>query len=307
MKIIPYLAIVLLLFSALVLSCNKNDDDGIIIVPERDRAEEAIAELELIESFLQTHFYNYEEFENPPANFDFIIRFDTISGVNSNKTPLIEQVLFKEVKDRVKPEVIYKLYYLNVLQGEGDSPIFADRTLVSYKGLFLNNKPFDASISPVLFDLTNVVVGFQEAIVEFNSGTGFVENPDGTVTFQNFGVGAVFIPSGIGYWLDPPLGSGIPVYSQLILTFNLYEIETNIDHDNDGVFSYLEDLNNNGNLFDDDTDDNGIPNFLDSDDDGDGVLTRDEIIINADGTVTFPDSNGNGIPDYLDATYPSNG
>ena len=33
---------------------------------------------------------------------------------------------------------------------------------------------------------------------------------------------------------------------------------------------------------------------------GDGP--REEIIINADGTITFPDSNGNGIPDYLDPT-----
>ena len=45
-----------------------------------------------------------------------------------------------------------------------------------------------------------------------------------------------------------------------------------------------------------------IPNFLDPDDDGDGKRTRDEIVIGADGSLSFPDSNGNGIPDYLDPT-----
>ena len=43
-------------------------------------------------------------------------------------------------------------------------------------------------------------------------------------------------------------------------------------------------------------------NFLDPDDDGDFTPTREEIIINPDGSLIFPDSNGNGIPDYLDPT-----
>ncbi len=41
--------------------------------------------------------------------------------------------------------------------------------------------------------------------------------------------------------------------------------------------------------------------FLDPDDDGDGRPTRDEIIINEYGTITFPDTDGDGIPDHLDA------
>lgn len=69
--------------------------------------------------------------------------------------------------------------------------------------------------------------------------------------------------------------------------------------DNDGVPAELEDLNNNGNLFDDDTDGDGIPNFLDVDDDNDNVLTEIEII-NEDNPNVFPDFDGDGIPDYLD-------
>ena len=62
----------------------------------------------------------------------------------------------------------------------------------------------------------------------------------------------------------------------------------------------MEDLNGNQYLMDDDTDGDGVPNYMDPDDDGDRRLTRDEIIIHEDGTLEFPDKNNNGIPDYLD-------
>ena len=62
------------------------------------------------------------------------------------------------------------------------------------------------------------------------------------------------------------------------------------DHDRDGVSTILEDLDGDGNLFNDDTDEDGLPNYLDTDDDGDGILTKDEL----------GDSNDDGIPDYLD-------
>lgn len=283
-------------------SCRK-DDDSPERVPPRDKGKESLRAKAEIEAFLQTHFYNYEDFQNPPAGFDYKIVFDSLVGENSNKIPLIEMVQTKQVFDRSEPDVIYTLYYLNAIQGEGVSPIFADEVLVSLKGQFLNLNAFDASDAPVKFDLTQVVTGFMEGIVELNAATSFVENPDGTVSFQNFGVGAVFVPSGIGYWINSP--PGIPVYSQLIFTYKLYDVTQEIDHDNDGIPSFMEDLNNNGFLGDDDTDGDGIPNFLDSDDDGDGVLTRDEIIIHPDGTLEFPDSNGNGVPDYLDPTYPN--
>lgn len=75
------------------------------------------------------------------------------------------------------------------------------------------------------------------------------------------------------------------------------------DDDNDGVPAEFEDVNGNGNLFDDDTDGDGIPNFLDVDDDGDNVTTLNELNENGRnenfGTNTL-DTDGDGIPDYLD-------
>ena len=83
-----------------------------------------------------------------------------------------------------------------------------------------------------------------------------------------------------------------------------------MDHDGDGIPSYLEDLDGDKILFeqDDDFDGDGVPNYLDVDDDGDGVLTADEIEVNdanEDGIITedeiiFTDTNNDGTPDYLD-------
>lgn len=113
-------------------------------------------------------------------------------------------------------------------------------------------------------------------------------------------------------------------------------IDCNVDADNDGVPTASEDINNDTNLAYDDTDNDGIPDYLDNDDDGDLVLTNLEYVFNktattlldtdhdnkpnyldndddGDGTLTFnedynndgnpanDDTNSNGIADYLDS------
>lgn len=300
MKLTPYL---FLLFALLSISC-EDDDGGVEAIPIRDRAEEAlVAQLE-IEEFLQTHFYNYEAFESPSSDFDFNIVIDTIAGDNQDKIPLIDQVDFKTVIDRVDEDVTYKFYYLKVIQGVGDSPEFPDLAIVSYEGRFLNRDLFDASTIPVRFDLTSVVNGFQDALVEFNGAGNIIKNPDGTVSFEDFGVGAVFIPSGLGYFENPPSNTGIGLYDQLFFTFNLFEAEQG-DQDVDGILSIHEDLNNDGIEENDDTDEDGVANFRDNDDDQDGTLTIDEIKDEDGNVITdpalYPDSDGDGTPDYLDS------
>ena len=297
--------LLLLTLSTVFVSCKK-DDDGVPPFVERDRYEEAAVAKAEIETYLQTHFYNYEEFENPPVGFDYQIVFDVIEGENSDKIPLIDQVETKSVFDRVNPDLVYEVYYLNAIEGEGESIGFADGAYLNYKGIKLeNNTVFDQSTTPIMFDLTSVVTGFQEGVCTLKTAGDFIVNPDNTIVFENYGVGAVFLPSALGYWYSPPTGSDIGAYSQLIFTYQLFQAVKDVDHDGDGIPSHMEDLNNNGYLGDDDTNNNGVPNFLDTDDDGDGVLTIDEIIVNEDGTIEFPDSNNNGTPDYLDDTYPN--
>ncbi|GEM_PF-2119273 len=73
----------------------------------------------------------------------------------------------------------------------------------------------------------------------------------------------------------------------------------NTDTDGDGVYDRLEDLNGNGDLEDDDTDGDGIPNYLDTDDDGDSIPTKDEDI-DGDGDPQNDDTDEDQIPNYLD-------
>ncbi|MGX7666352.1 T9SS type A sorting domain-containing protein [Flavobacterium pedocola] len=68
-----------------------------------------------------------------------------------------------------------------------------------------------------------------------------------------------------------------------------------IDSDGDSIQDFDEDVNGNGFIENDDTDNDGIPNYLDNDDDNDGVLT-----INED-----HNNNHNPLDDFSDPTHPN--
>lgn len=83
----------------------------------------------------------------------------------------------------------------------------------------------------------------------------------------------------------------------------LRTINCALDYDLDGVPTLDEDLNDDGNFANDDTDSDGIPNFMDNDDDGDMVLTSVEYVfpVNpSDKSSALLDTDGDGIPNYLD-------
>ncbi len=324
--LLPIATLLLVLFS-----CDNDDDSGVVYVPPHERSDEEVIAQEEIEEFLQTHYYNYEEFETPPVDFDYKIVFDTIAGDNASKTPLMDQVTYKMVTDLFEDDIEYKMYYLNVRQGEGDEVGLSDIISLNFEGLFLEDLTvFDSAITPVNFDLTKSTEGFKHALVEFNGSTGFTNNPDGTFTFDNYGIGAVFVPSGLAYFNTPPATSPIEYYAQLIFTFYPFIVEK-ADHDQDTILTDFEDLDGDGFVFNDDTDGNGVPNFEDGDDDGDGRLTKYEVVANEYElnpgdpdpefeenevemqrktndetgvvtlyTVVFTDANNDGVADYLD-------
>lgn len=309
-----------LLLGAVVVfaSCN-DDDDGpqVEVVPPRLLSEVALEDDAEIVEFLKTHFYNEEEFQNAQEGFDYKIKFDTIAGANSTKPSIYDSPnLITETISVVSSElgrndgevVNHKLYTLVVRQGIAPGkPTIGDFSILRYEGSLLSGKLFDASSNqPVRFNLSTVVRGFGNGMENFQTGEGPIENPNGTVSYEGYGIGAIFIPSGLGYF-DQRVNTSIPAYAPLVFKVDAFDYEPDSDFDGDGIPSILEDLNNNGNLNDDNTDDAlepasvFLPNYNDPDDDGDGIPTRDEIDLDAEGNfLGFRDTDGDGIPDHLD-------
>lgn len=280
---------------ALVSSCKKDEDDGGSSFIEADRTEQQVIDGDSLIEYLQTHYYNSSTFETP-GNYhvsDIIISESPLDENGNPNTLLIDAV---QIGTTTHFDTEYTYYYLRLNEGGGDSPNFSDDIRVNYTGMLQNDEIFDSAVNPVTFDLLNLIQGWRLVMPAFRGAENFVDGGDGTIAFNNYGLGVMFLPSGLAYFASPPLG--VTRYANLVFKFELYQTEVN-DHDNDLVPSYLEDLDANGNLFDDDTDGDDIPNFLDNDDDGDGTLTRFEDL-NNDGNPLNDDSDSDGIPNFLD-------
>ncbi len=287
------------LTTLLLISCGSDDDAPQIEL--RDPQEVYDEDLDSITKFLQTHYYNEEDFQNAPDDNNIEIEFFEMDAATSGQTPLSELVTTKMVR---LGTIDYKVFVLNIRQGQGDGrPTFADSTLVEYKGSLLNGVQFDSSVNSVWFDLPGVVEGFAVGIEEFNDAAQIIPNSDGTISYKGSGTGAMFFPSGLGYF-NRPQGI-IPPYSPLVFRFKLHKVQVT-DHDGDGILSRFEDLNGDGRFSSlngaDDTDGDTGLNYLDSDDDNDGIPTRlENADPNGDGNPSDArDTDGDGIPDYLD-------
>ncbi len=307
--------------AAAAWSCGDDDErPEVEIVPPRLLSEVSVENDAEIVSFLKSHFYNYEEFQNPPTDFDYRIRFDTIAGDNGDKVSIFdsEQLMGVEFGSETisvtsadvgvsDDEVVNsKFYYLVVRQGVSDAvPTIGDNSILRYEGSLLNGQVFDSQVSqPVKFNLSQVVRGFGNGMEYFKTGSAVIENGDGTFTYEDYGIGAIFMPSELAYY-NTPTSNLIPLYAPLVFRVDAFAFEPDTDTDLDGIPSILEDVNNNGNLNDDNTDTadepRGVPNYVDPDDDNDGIPTIEEINRNADGTfLSFKDTDGDGIADHLD-------
>lgn len=301
----------------IIATACKNDDDSEDVAPPRAMAEVATENDDEIQSYLRTHFYNYDDFENPPTDFDYKIVLDTIEGDNAGKIPLADMPGLKSKTitvtaaqlglDTGEANVAFTYYYLSVRDGEGPRPTIGDSVFLKYEGRLLNDYRFDYRDTYGWQNLPQTIRGYADGISNFNSGGDTVLNPDGTYEIPDTGIGLMILPSGLGYFNS--IAGSIPAYSPLIFKVEIGKIVENTDYDGDGIPSIFEDLNQNGYLGDDNTDLESekslgsaqYPNYMDSDDDNDGIPTRDEIEIDDNGNITFPDSDGDGIPDYLDA------
>ncbi len=296
-----------------LFSCSK-DDVAAEVAPPREFAVQYATDITDIEEYLKT--YSITVVNHPGFADDQDVSFKKIaiggtepsiySYLNSATFP---KLLSKEVKLH---DITYKVYYLVLREGVGQSPCNVDDLLTSYKGNYLARQtvsevttltatqftdvPFPQGMlnlypKPEL-NLTGTITGWSEIFPKFKTGT-YSSNVDGTVTYNDFGAGVMFVPSGLGYYNSG--SANIPAYAPLVFSFKLYEIQRT-DQDRDGIPSYLEDLDGDnymrflakGVVNPDDSDGDGIPNFEDRDDDGDGVSTKTEITVNGN-IIPFAD------------------
>ena len=319
----------------IVISCSKDDNNNNDVAPLRDYSEQYAKDIANIETFMKTHYLDLGALEEFP-----------LIPSGGTQTSIWDQTIYPILTRNVTVnqndvDIVYKMYYIELSQGTGKSPSNVDRVLTSYRGEYifstteqvngvdvttLKSNEFEESIYPQgYFNLTGVIRGWSEIFPQFKTGT-YLGNSDGTISYNDFGAGVMFIPSGLAYFNSSP--GGIPSYSPLIFSFKLYEIQR-IDHDGDGIFSYQEDLNGDGYLYSfaagianpDNTNapgtsvligpnkyskENEVPDFLDVDDDGDYFTTKSEIKDSQTGDY-FPFDNiptcggtGNGKKKHLD-------
>ena len=157
-------------------------------------------DLAKIEAFLNTHYVTVDA--------DYNTTFTQIPA-GGTQTP-ISQMSNLEHVERNFHDITYKIYYLKLREGIGETTTRVDSAFVSYKGNTFTKTTadgvdtytqnvFDQSETPVWFALEDVIKGWGEIIPEFKTGT-YTSNPDGTVSFDDYGAGVMFIPSGLGYF-----------------------------------------------------------------------------------------------------------
>jgi hypothetical protein len=316
---------ILLIATIGIVSCSKDNNNDVPVTPPRDYAVQYTADNALIEEYLKTNYITVVNHPGLTDDQDVIIE-----KLNAEHPVSIWDQKEYPLKSR-KVElhgITYILYYLVLREGVGESPTNVDGAFVAYKGEYLSSVTestvttitstfFEENKFPIRVDLYGFIRGWKEIFPQLKAGT-YKSNPngDGTVIYNDFGAGVMFIPSGLAYYNS--VKGGIPAYSPLVFNVKLYEINR-LDHEYymsgitpvavpDGVKSFQEDKDGDGYMWDkyelqvgvttnpDDTDGDGIPDFLDRDDDGDGYATQGEVK-DVNGKIypfeSIPDCSGN--------------
>lgn len=283
-----------------ISSCNK-DDNNADVTPPKPYAEQYALDIVAIEDYLKTNYIS-EIVNKPgfPEDQDVTIKKITDAATQPSlysylNSPTLPRLTSRNISLHT---ITYKVYTLVIREGVkggtpvlgGEYPCNVDGVFAGYKGTLLDGTVFDSSNNgQTLFNLdgtshdggSGVIRGWSEGFPQFKTGW-LTSNTNGTVSYNDFGVGVMILPSGLGYYNSTQ--TKIPAYSPLVFSIKLYALKR-YDHDLDGIPSFQEDLNGDRymNSFatgvpnPDDTDEDGIPNFIDFDDDGDGYATRGEI------------------------------
>ncbi|WP_410881102.1 hypothetical protein [Myroides sp. DW712] len=329
-------------------NCNKSDDSGSLpVVPLRDSKEVYTENISSIEKYLKNNYMierdgiiSFDSITNPnyknqPTIFEDS-RLKSIVMNNEDYTAFSLPDPYDRTKNIFKyaksaDTVKYKIYYLVLNEGAGNTSSPIDSIFVKRNNFTLKNE----KVASLNHPNTGGFYSFPTTIAELRGTataplrmyTGerqvlrFVKtaleagiNPDGTISFDESTAGRIiaFIPAGVGQFSSGY--STLKAYQPYITDLTLVSAFER-DHDLDGIPSKYEvkpekigtELTVHD-YFELDTNNNGVPNFLDVDDDGDGVPTRIEL--------QYKDANGkikhysydapelkscSGTPRYLDA------
>ena len=258
---IPSKFLSFILVATILFSCDKSDNDTVEL---RDYQEQYITDLANIEEYMKTHYMTVVN--NPGQADDMDVVFTKIPEGGSqvsvwNQTDYPIQTREITVTQN-EVDVNYKIYYLKIREGSGEKPCNVDDILAGYRGEYIYKETTTEGTNTITKVLGKqfeenknsqtkfllyggVVRGWSEIFPQFKTGT-YSENPDGTISHNDFGAGVMFLPSGLAYFgTNRPL---IPAYSPLIFTIKLFELERT-DQDGDGIPSYLEDLNGDGYMY----------------------------------------------------------
>lgn len=297
---LPLRLLLLIPFIFILVGCPGEDTpETFQSRPYLEVYNENIAE---IEDFMESHYISVDAsynvtFTKITATTPGTPIFDALDTSTSQNNPL-KPLKFKTIS---KEGVDHKLYYLKLNEGAGSNPTRLDSVFTSYKGYKTDLSSFDSASSPTWFQLQDVIQGWQEVFPEFKSSVGQTINPDGTITFNNFGAGIMFVPSGLAYFSGTGGGS-IGSYTPIIFTFKLIKVRYK-DHDGDKILSKDEYGGpTSGTPLD--TDGDGKPDYADFDDDNDGKLTKEEIRISTGVTGWY---TYNSIPDCAGIVFGSPG
>ncbi|MDG1246147.1 MAG: FKBP-type peptidyl-prolyl cis-trans isomerase [Polaribacter sp.] len=278
----------LCILSVLAYACGDSDRTSIEVF---DHEAQALIDRDSLSIFFTKHYYD--------------TAVDSVKTLVAGATPLSEDANLKTM-NVTENEIDYELYYYVESVGnpinEKGFPTPLDSIFVKYEGFRINGSDsitprFEIRETPIWFTLNSVIRGWSYGFTNFKNGDNVTDN--GPITFENGGKGILFIPSGLAYRNSGTSGS-IRSNENLIFYINLFDFVKDTDHDNDGIPSWLEDPDGDGDPRNDDTNGDFFVNYLDGDDDGDGLPTKDEDA-NGDGNPAndFSDPNNPTLADYL--------
>ena len=262
-----------------IFSCSDDDDS---VVDDHDPVAQALIDDEKLINFLKSHYLTPEK---------------EIDSIANGETPLYDIVTTDEMEYN---DVDYKMYYYVDQEGVGKQSSRNDSVQILYRGFLLDSTKFDENTSYTStkswFYLPRTIPGFRYGTSYYKEGEKIIY-PDESFGYENTGNGVFFMPSGLAY---ANFGTAtIPPNSPIYYFLDLGKV-IEADGDGDLVSNNNEDVNGDGDVYNDDTDGDLIPDFEDIDDDGDGTVTWLEDA-DGDGDPMNDDTDGDGIPNYLDS------